>query len=149
MSKANVFFPPYFAKRRAKMNKKLIEKLEESVATEPVASDEHGEYRLGIFLHRSCVVQVRHDDGLWSVQINSDNPITLPIIEEIRYKFIPDKVVMAYLFPRRGAMKLQQGVVLYEIPGEIVEDEKEAKEEPKNVVPAESIRFSTDDIRRD
>ena len=69
-------YPPYFAKRKAKMNKELIKILEETATSEVVASDKYGEYRVGVFLHGCCVVTVCYEDGVWSCQIYSDNPIT-------------------------------------------------------------------------
>ena len=112
-------YPPYFAKRKAKMNKELIKILEETATSEVVASDKYGEYRVGVFLHGCCVVTICYEDGVWSCQIYSDNPITLPIIQQIRYKFLPDALVMAQLFTSREVNRLQKSVVLYEIPAEM------------------------------
>ena len=130
-TKSRVYFPPYFAKRKAKMNKELIKKLEGAAASDPAASDEYGEYRLGVFLHGSCVVTVGCEDGVWSCQIYSENPITQPIIQQIRYKFLPDALVMAQLFTSREVGRLQKSVVLYEIPAEMIgyedPEEKEAQ----------------------
>ena len=133
MNKTNsrAYFPPYFAKRKAKMNKELIKKLEEAAASDPVASDEYGEYRLGVFLHGCCVVTVSCEDGAWSCQIYSENPITQLIIQQIRYKFLPDALVMVQLFTSREINRLQKSVVLYEIPAEMIgyedPEEKEAQ----------------------
>lgn len=130
--KTKVFFPPYFAKRKAKMNKELIKKLEESAASDPVVTDDHGEYRLGVFLHGCCVVTVGCEDGAWSCQIYSEQPISLLTIEQIRYKFLPDALVMAMLFASRKIDRLQKSVVLYEIPAKMIgyedPDNKEAEQ---------------------
>ena len=130
-TKSKVYFPPYFAKRKAKMNPALIKQLEEAAASDPVVTDEYGEYRLGVFLHGSCVVTVGCEDGAWSCQIYSENPITQPIIQQIRYKFLPDALVMAQLFTSREINRLQKSVVLYEIPAEMIgyedPEEKEAQ----------------------
>lgn len=116
------FFPPYFAKRKAKMNPALIKQLEEAAASEPVVTDEYGEYRLGTFLHRACVVRLEHNDGLWYCQIYSEQPVTLMIVKEIRQKFIPDACIMAMVFPGRGLDTLQNSVQLCEIPGDAIVD---------------------------
>lgn len=133
MDKKNVkvFFPPYFAKRKAKMNKELIKKLEEAAASDPVVTDEYGEYRLGVFLHGSCVVTVGCEDGAWSCQIYSEQPITQPVIKTIRYKYLPDVLVMAQLFTSREIDRLQKSVVLYEIPAQMIGYEDKPEQEAK------------------
>lgn len=46
----------------------------------------------------------------------SEVPIGLPLIKEIRYKFLPDNLLMAQLYaPRKDASEMK-GVILYEIP---------------------------------
>nr|DAF67719.1 MAG TPA: hypothetical protein [Caudoviricetes sp.] len=109
-------FPPYWAKRKNRMKKEFIEKLQKSMASEPVAVDEFGEYRVGTFLHRAAIVTVERDNGVWSLHILSEEFVGTPLIKEIRYKFLPDDALMALVIPSRGEMNELKGTVLMEIP---------------------------------
>lgn len=98
---SRVVFPEYWAKRKHRMKKEFLEELNKAAKSEPVETDEYGEYKIGTFLHRSCIVTVKRDEGVWSLHIYSENPVGLPLIKEIRYKYIPDRVLMAQLFGNR------------------------------------------------
>lgn len=127
----NVVYPEYWKKRKNRLSNEFLKNLEKTAKSEIVESDQYGEYRVGTFLHRDCVVEVRRDNGLWSVYILSEHPIGLYIIEEIRYKYIPDNVVMAQLYGSRVNHNKMKGILLYEIP---TNDD----DEPDNVELSES-----------
>lgn len=112
---------PEFWRKKNKISKKLHKMLQDSANNDPVEIDTYGEYRTGTFLHRACVVELTHTDGLWSMMIYSDekHPITDLIIREARYKFLPDRCLMAKLYPSRAEDKQLRSVVLYEIPGSL------------------------------
>lgn len=110
-----VFLSDYFKKRVKRMRGEMITELNESANREPVFSDEYGDYKPGTFLHRSCVVGVKFNDGIWAVEILSENPITMPIIDEVRNKFVPDHCIMAHILPPR-AERRENIEMLYEIP---------------------------------
>lgn len=120
-----VVYPEYWAKRRNRLNAKFVSLLEETAKKEAECSDEYGEYKTGTFLFRSAIVTVgREENGLWTLHIMSEVPIGLPLIKEIRYKFLPDKLLMAQIFEPRKEAQEMKGVILYEIPNN-QENEKE------------------------
>lgn len=121
-----VVYPEYWAKRKNRLNPKLVKELEETAAREPEVTDDYGEYKPGTFLFKNAVVTVkRSPESGWSLHIFSEHPIGLPLIKEVRYTFLPDQVLMAQLFGTRED-KNMKGVVLYEIPQP--EPEEEAAE---------------------
>ncbi len=118
------YFPPYWEKRRKKLKKEFIQKLQDSANSEVIASDEFGEYRAGTFLHKAAIVTVKREEGIWSLHVMSEEFISFLLVEEIRYKFLPDDLLMAQLYGSRKEAKSLKGIVLYEIP-------RNAKEEAK------------------
>lgn len=124
-----VVYPEYWAKRKNRLNPKLVKELEESAAREPEVTDDYGEYKTGTFLYKNAVVTVKRDPVAgWSMHIFSEHPIGLPLIKEVRYRFIPDMVLMAQLFGTREGRNMK-GVILYELPQpEEQPDEEEAAE---------------------
>lgn len=123
-----VVYPPYFAKRKHLLNAGLIKLLQETADREPEVVDVFGEYKQGTFLHRYCIVTVTRENELWMVHIYSgDNPITLPIIQEVRDKYIPDYCMMVQFYPSREEREAIKGVILYEMPGSVEVDSQEAE----------------------
>lgn len=123
-----VVYPEYWAKRKNRLNPKLVKELEESAAREPEVTDDYGEYKPGTFLFKNTVVTVRRESGMWSCHIFSEHPIGLPLIKEVRYKFLPDNCCMAQLFGTREESNELKGVVLYELPNATHEDVEEVVE---------------------
>ena len=128
-----VVYPPYFAKRKHLLNAGLIKLLQETADREPEVVDVFGEYKQGTFLHRYCIVTVTRENELWMVHIYSgDNPITLPIIQEVRDKYIPNYCMMVQFYPSREERNTLKGIQLCEMPGSIQEDvPEENKQEEK------------------
>lgn len=112
-----VYFPEYW--RKKKLNPSFVDELKKTANSETYAQDEHGEYRLGKFLHSCAIVVVGVVDNLWTLEIHSENPIGLPMIQEIRYKYLPDNLMMAMLFLPRKERTSAKTVVLYQIPGDL------------------------------
>ena len=118
-----VCFPEYWAKRKNRLNPELLKKLEDTANSGCVVSDDFGSYKPGTFLYKSAVVTVTQEGDLWGLHIFSENPIGLPLIKEIRYKYLPDNLLMAQLFASRSDEKTLRGVVLYQIPNNQVSEE--------------------------
>lgn len=120
----NIEWPDYFKSRRKRMKKEFLDELQQSAKSDFVDIDAYGAYREGTFLHRSCVVKAERDkdNGLWVLQILSEQPITLPIIKEVRYKYLPNDMIVSLILPPRGS-KIKNSVMLYELP--IKESEEE------------------------
>lgn len=119
-----VFYPPYFEKRKKRLSPNIKKLLQESAQNKYETVDGYGAYRTGTFLHRASIVTVNKEDGLWSLHIISEHPITLPDIKEIRYKFLPDDVMMAMLFSPREVSRTMKGIVLYQIPDGATKEEE-------------------------
>ncbi len=119
-STAKVHYPDYFKKKRLKQS--VVDELEKTVKSDPVITDDHGEYRVGLFLHGSAIVRVNIIDELWFAEIHSENPIGLPAIKDIRYKYLPDQFVFALVLPPRQARQPAGIVTLFQIPGEQKEE---------------------------
>lgn len=116
-NKGVVVFPDYFRKKKDKINPELLKMLEATAKSDFTHADLFGVYKTGTFLYKNCIVTVMRNDGLWSLHIMVDNvPVGLPVIKEIRYKYIPDNVMMAKVFGSRDYNKGMKGVILYEIP---------------------------------
>ncbi|MDH6308005.1 hypothetical protein M2451_002524 [Dysgonomonas sp. PFB1-18] len=128
--KNQVYYPEFWKKR--KMNPEFVKDLEESANSKPIATDEHGEYRAGKFLHSCAIVIVAYANNLWSVEIHSQHQVNLPMIREIRYKYLPDNLMMAQLFLPRDQRITDKAVVLYQIPGELRDNEVPTEEIAEN-----------------
>lgn len=128
-------FPEYWAKRKHLINAGLMEVLQNSANQEPEVEDAYGKYKQGTFLFKCFIVTVTRENGLWMLHIFSQEmPITLPIIQQIRDKYIPDYCMMVQFYPSRQERDVLQGIQLCEMPGSIQEDDQaddveEAKED--------------------
>ena len=128
--KNNIVYPPYFAKRKHLLNAGLIKLLQETADRVPEVKDAYGEYKEGTFLYRFCIVTVTRENNLWMVHIFSgDAPITLPIIKEVRDKYIPDYCMMVQFYPSREERNTLRGIQLCEMPGSVQEDEPEPNDQ--------------------
>ncbi len=114
--KSKVVYPEYWAKQKKHLSPGFIRMLEDTAQKEAEFSDEFGEYKTGMFLYKSAIVTVKRDNDLWSLHLMSKHPIGLPLIQEIRYRFLPDNLLMAQLYAPRKEAKELSGIILYEIP---------------------------------
>ena len=113
--KQGVEVPSFWKKKNFKPS--FWNELVKSAANASIAKDAYGEYRKGTFLYGCALVKVNvHDNGLWSVNIHSEHPIGLPMIKEIRDKYIPDSFLMAMLFQDRAERFGDCDVILYQLP---------------------------------
>ena len=118
-----IHFPPFFEKRKDTLNPELIQQLQETADREPEVEDDYGKYKTGTFLHRTCIVTVTRENGLWMVHIFTVGlPITLQVIQEVRDKYIPNYCMMVQFYPSRQE-RILKGIQLCEMPGSIQEDE--------------------------
>ena len=108
--------PPYWAKKN--LSKKMLTEIEKSLKSEPVITNMDGEYRTGTFLYSHAIVIVNVIDGLWCIEIHSEYAIGLPLIKDVRYKFLPSGMIFALIFPPKGGVMDVNFVTLYQIPGE-------------------------------
>lgn len=111
-----VNYPEYWAKRKNRISKELSDKLSETAEREAVVSDEYGSYKPGTFLHRNTIVTVELENNLWVAHIWSEQPIGMPMIKEVRNKFIPGDIEVAMVLGTRKQEDQLDGVILMEIP---------------------------------
>jgi hypothetical protein len=116
-SKRSFEIPPYWKKKIKPNQSKLWNALVSSAKSDPVATDDYGEYRKGFFLFSCAMVHVEIcENGLWRLSIRSENPIGLPLIQAIRDKYIPDDFLMAMLFQDRAERLSKNLVQLFQLP---------------------------------
>jgi hypothetical protein len=63
------------------------------------------EPKTGLFRFGRCRVIVTIDEGAWHLSISTDSPKILPSYKEIkaaRYKFLPDEIYVAEIFPPKA-----------------------------------------------
>ena len=112
-----IYFPEYWRKKRLKCS--FVSQLEETAKKTATLKDKYGEYKDGLFLHGFSIVKVSVNKiGLWCIEIHSDHPIGLPMIQEIRYKFVPNDCLMAMLLPSREERTDNDIITLYQIPNQ-------------------------------
>ena len=80
-------------------------------------------YKVGSFLYRNAFVTISKEDGLWTLHVISEAPIGLPLIKEVRYKYLPNNLMMAQIFGDRAEANEIKGVILYQIPNGEMEAE--------------------------
>ncbi|UVV53747.1 hypothetical protein NXY15_03745 [Bacteroides thetaiotaomicron] len=85
--------------------------------------DDYGVYKVGSFLYRNAFVTISKEDGLWTLHVISEAPIGLPLIKEVRYKYLPNNLMMAQIFGDRAEANEIKGVILYQIPNGEMEAE--------------------------
>lgn len=117
-----VYYPEFWRKRKMRLS--FVRELEETANKQAVLKDDFGSYKDGLFLHGCALVRVTiGKGGLWRLEIHSEHPIGLPMINEVRYKFIPNDTLMAMLMPTREEREPNNNVTLYQIPSEAGESE--------------------------
>ena len=63
-------------------------------------SDEYGVYATGTFMYKGNSIVITND-GMWHLSIVSDHVLSYKELKEIRYKFMPDEMLVAQIFPSR------------------------------------------------
>ena len=113
-NKGMVVYPEYFKKKK---------KREETAKADFTDVDDYGVYKVGSFLYRNAFVTISKEDGLWTLHVISEAPIGLPLIKEVRYKYLPNNLMMAQIFGDRAEANEIKGVILYQIPNGEMEAE--------------------------
>lgn len=63
--------------------------------------DEFGVYETGYFKYKGMQVLINKEDGLWHLSVSADFPLGYMQIKDVRYKFLPDAMQVAQIFPSR------------------------------------------------
>lgn len=122
-NKGMVVYPEYFKKKKKRMRPDFIKKMEETAKADFTDVDDYGVYKVGSFLYRNAFVTISKEDGLWTLHVISEAPIGLPLIKEVRYKYLPNNLMMAQIFGDRAEANEIKGVILYQIPNGEMEAE--------------------------
>lgn len=130
--KKGVNIPPFWKKK--KLDPSFVQELEKSANSDPVLTDDYGEYRVGVFLHSCAIISVSYENGLWSLEIHSHHLVNLPLIEDVRYKYLPDDIVVTMLLLPRDQRIGNKVTALYQIPGQLRDGEMKDYDLPKEEV---------------
>lgn len=68
---------------------------------EDTRSDEYGVYSTGLFQYKGKNIVINNEDGLWHLSVAAKHPLGYFEIKEIRYKFMPNDMQVAQIFPPR------------------------------------------------
>ena len=117
----------FFLKRRDRIDPELLDQLKETARREATDADQYGTYKPGTFTFGSFVVDVTKEDGLWRIEIVSGegigNRIPENVVEQIRYKYVPDDAWMTKCYAPREEQKKLHGVLLMQMPMDLPSEE--------------------------
>lgn len=86
------------------MTKEELEKLrvKDQIGIDPeYIEDLHGTYSTGVFLYKGMYIMVTKDEGKWHLSVSGKQPLGYFQIKDVRYKFLPDAMEVAQIFPPR------------------------------------------------
>ena len=63
--------------------------------------DQYGTYSTGVFKYKSMYVMVTKDLGKWHLSVSAKQPLGYFQIKDVCYKFLPNNMEAAQLFPPR------------------------------------------------
>lgn len=66
-----------------------------------IARDDYGVYSTGEFKYHGCDILITIDAGRWHLSISTNHPLGYYELKSIRYKFLPDGMEIAQIFPPR------------------------------------------------
>lgn len=119
-NKGMVVYPEYFKKKKKRMRPDFIKKLQKRILPMWMITEC---IRLVLSSIRMPFVTISKEDGLWTLHVISEAPIGLPLIKEVRYKYLPNNLMMAQIFGDRAEANEIKGVILYQIPNGEMEAE--------------------------
>lgn len=64
-------------------------------------SDKYGIYSTGIFSYKGMNILITIDDGFWHLSVSAKYPLGYQQLKDVRYKFLPNDMHIAQLFPPR------------------------------------------------
>lgn len=63
--------------------------------------DEHGVYETGMFSYKRKDILINKEMGKWHLSVSANHTLGYYELKEIRYKFMPDSMQVAQIFPPR------------------------------------------------
>lgn len=66
-----------------------------------IRRDEYGVYSTGFFEYKGKAIVVNNEEGLWHLSVSANHTLGYYELKEIRYKFMPNNMHVAQIFPPR------------------------------------------------
>jgi hypothetical protein len=63
--------------------------------------DEFGIYRTGMYVYKGMHIFINKEEGTWHLSVSAKFPLGYQQLKDVRYKFMPDKMTVAQIFPPR------------------------------------------------
>ena len=71
------------------------------VFVEDHIEDQYGVYETGAFRYKGKNILINKEDGLWHLSVSANHTLGYYELKEIRYKFMPNDMQVAQIFPPR------------------------------------------------
>lgn len=87
------------------MTKEELKKLKITLPIEieeEIKEDEYGVYSTGAFLYKGKKIMIVKEVGRWHLSVSTNHPLGYQEMKEVRYKFLPDAMEVAQIFPSRA-----------------------------------------------
>lgn len=68
---------------------------------ENIVTDEYGVYSTGIFNYKGMNMIIVIENGKWHLSVSAKYPLGYHQLKEVRYKFLPNNIQVAQIFPPR------------------------------------------------
>ena len=65
-------------------------------------TDEYGVYSTGMFEYKGKEILINIEGGAWHMSIATKHPLGYYELKQLRYKFMPDNMQVAQIFPSRA-----------------------------------------------
>lgn len=78
-------------------------------------TDEYGIYKTGVYSMKNAKVLITRVEGMWRMAILCKYPLGLVQLRAFKNTFIPNKVVMGYMFGERETKQRDNVYHLYEL----------------------------------
>ncbi len=63
--------------------------------------DKYGVYETGYYYYKDKVIYINKENGLWHLMVGANHTVEYYELKEIRYKFMPNGMDVAQIFPPR------------------------------------------------
>lgn len=64
-------------------------------------TDKYGVYSTGVFEYKGMCLVIAIEDNKWHLSVSAKFPLGYHQLKEIRYKFLPNNIQVAQIFPPR------------------------------------------------
>lgn len=68
---------------------------------EKTGTDKYGIYSTGVFKYKGMYLIIAIENGRWHLSVSAKFPLGYHQLKEIRYKFLPNDIQVAQIFPPR------------------------------------------------